>query len=162
VAHGHIFLASHRDFLERVLANPQTSSIVEDGGYQKVASELKQRLGGDWALSSFNRTEKSVRPAYELLRAGRLPESKSLAGSLLTKVLEGDRPQDGKQVGKPQDSAQRKQRVDGSSLPEFEQISRYFGMNGTSMQSTADGWYFVGVGLWDGGKTTATTVESKQ
>ena len=162
VAHGHIFLASHRDFLERVLANPRTSSIVEDGGYQKVASELKQRLGGEWALSSFNRTEKAVRPAYELLRAGRLPESKSLAGSLLTKALEGDRPQDGKQVGKPQDSVQRKQRVDGSSLPEFEQISRYFGVNGTSMQSTPDGWYFVGVGLWDGGKTTATTVEATQ
>jgi hypothetical protein len=52
--------------------------------------------------------------------------------------------------------------VDGSSLPEFEQISRYFGVNGTSMQSTPDGWYFVGVGLWDGGKTTATTVEAKQ
>jgi hypothetical protein len=162
VAHGHIFLASHRDFLERVLANPRTSSIIEDGGYQKVASELKQQLGGEWALSSFSRTEKAVRPAYELLRAGRLPESKSLAGSLLTKVLEGDRPQDGKQVGKPQDPAQRKQKVDGSSLPEFEQISRYFGVNGTSMQSTPDGWYFVGVGLWDGGKTTATTVEAKQ
>ena len=168
VAHGHIFLASHRDFLERVLANPQTSSIIEDGGYQKVASELKQQLGGEWALGSFTRTEKAVRPAYELLRAGRLPESKSLAGSLLTKVLEGDRPQDGKQVSKPQDSAlaervaQRKQKVDGSSLPEFEQISRYFGVNGMSMQSTPDGWYFVGVGLWDGGKTTTAAVEAKQ
>ena len=168
VAHGHIFLASHRDFLERVLANPRTSSIVEDGGYQKVASELKQRLGGEWALGSFSRTEKVVRPAYELLRAGRLPESKSLAGSLLKKVLEsdrvleGDRPQDGKQVGERQDPAQRQQKVDGSSLPEFEQISRYFGVNGTSMQATPDGWYFVGVGLWDGGKTMATTVEATQ
>ena len=162
VAHGHVFLASHRDFLERVLANPRTSSIVEDGGYQEVASELKQRLGGEWALGSFSRTEKVVRPAYELLRAGRLPESKSLAGSLLKKVLESDRPQDGKQVGKPQDPAQRKQKVDGSSLPEFEQISQYFGVNGTSMQTTPDGWYFVGVGLWDGGKTKATTVEATQ
>jgi hypothetical protein len=52
--------------------------------------------------------------------------------------------------------------VDGSSLPEFEQISQYFGVNGTSMQSTPDGWYFVGVGLWDGGKTKATTVEATQ
>ena len=52
--------------------------------------------------------------------------------------------------------------MDGSSLPEFEQISRYFGVNGTSMQTTPDGWYFVGVGLWDGGKTMATTVEATQ
>lgn len=161
VAHGHIFLASHRDFLERVLTNPRTSSIVEDGGYQEVAAELKQLLGGDWALSSFSRTEKEIRPAYELLRAGRLPESKSLAGTLLKRLLEGDRGQDGKQGGKPQDPAQSKQRVDGSSLPEFEQIRRYFGVNGTSMQTTPDGWYLVGVGLWDGGTTTATAPEAK-
>ena len=166
VAHGHIFLASHRDFLERVLSSPRTSSIVEDGGYQEVAAELKQLLGGDWAMSSFSRTEKEIRPAYELLRTGRLPESKSLAGTLLRRVLEGDQPQDGQRRGTSQDStrdpSRGKQRVDGSSLPEFEQISRYFGLNGMSMQSTADGWYFVGVGLWDGGKTTATTVEATQ
>jgi hypothetical protein len=131
-----------------------------------VAAELKQLLGGDWAMSSFSRTEKEIRPAYELLRTGRLPESKSLAGTLLRRVLEGDQPQDGQRRGTSQDPtrdpSRGKQKVDGSSLPEFEQISRYFGLNGMSMQSTADGWYFVGVGLWDGGKTTATTVEATQ
>jgi len=161
VAHGHIFLASHRDFLERVLGNTRTSSIVEDGGYQEVAAELKQLLGGEWALSSFSRTEKVIRPAYELLRAGRLPESKSLAGTLLTRILEGDRSQDAKQGGASQDPSQRTQKVDGSSLPEFEQIRRYFGINGMSMQTTPDGWYLVGVGLWADGKTAATAPEGK-
>jgi hypothetical protein len=157
VAHGHIFLASHRDFLERVLSNPRTSAIAEEGGYQNVSAELKKLLGGERALCSFSRTEKMIRPAYELLRAGRLPESKSLAGTLLTRLLDGER----QQGGKPQDPARRKQKVDGSSLPEFEQISRYFGVNGMSMQSTPEGWYLVGVGLWDGGKPTAVARESK-
>jgi len=164
VAHGHIFLASHRDFLERVLSNPRTSSIVEDGGYQEVAAELKQLLGGEWAMSSFSRTEKEIRPAYELLRTGRLPESKSLAGTLLRRVLEGDEPANGKQGGRPQstrDPSGGKQKVDGSSLPEFEQISRYFGLSGMSMQSTPEGWYLVGVGLWDGGKQQAATPAAK-
>jgi len=164
VAHGHIFLASHRDFLERVLSNPRTSSIVEDGDYQEVAAELKQLLGGDWAMSSFSRTEKEIRPAYELLRAGRLPESKSLAGTLLRRVLEGDEPASGKQGGRPQstlDSTRGKQKVDGSSLPEFEQIRHYFGLNGMSMQSTPEGWYLVGVGLWDGGGKPAAAPASK-
>jgi hypothetical protein len=165
VAHGHIFLASHRDFLERVLSNPRTSSIVEDGGYQDVAAELKQLLGGEWAMSSFSRTEKEIRPAYELLRTGRLPESKSLAGTLLRRVLEGEQPQDGQRRGTSQDSTRDssggKQKVDGSSLPEFEQISRYFGLNGMSMQSTPEGWYLVGVGLWDGGKQQAAAPEAK-
>jgi len=164
VAHGHIFLASHRDFLERVLSNPRTSSIVEDGGYQEVAAELKQLLGGDWAMSSFSRTEKEIRPAYELLRAGRLPESKSLAGTLLRRVLEGDEPASGKQGGRPQstlDPTRGKQKVDGSSLPEFEQIRHYFGLNGMSMQSTPEGWYLVGVGLWNGGGKPAAAPASK-
>jgi hypothetical protein len=164
VAHGHIFLASHRDFLERVLSNPRTSSIVEDGGYQEVAAELKQLLGGEWAMSSFSRTEKEIRPAYELLRTGRLPESKSLAGTLLRRVLEGDETANGKQGGRPQstrDPSGGKQKVDGSSLPEFDQISRYFGLSGMSMQSTPEGWYLVGVGLWDGGKQQAATPEAK-
>ena len=164
VAHGHIFLASHRDFLERVLSNPRTSSIVEDGGYQEVAAELKQLLGGDWAMSSFSRTEKEIRPAYELLRAGRLPESKSLAGTLLRRVLEGDEPASGKQGGRPQSTLEPtrgKQKVDGSSLPEFEQIRHYFGLNGMSMQSTPEGWYLVGVGLWDGGGKPAAAAASK-
>jgi len=157
VAHGHILVASHRDFLERVLASPQMSSMAEDAGYQDVAAELKRLLGGEWALSSFSRTEKSIRPAYELLRAGRLSDSKSLAGTMLRRLLEGDT----QQGGKSQDVDQLKQKVDGSTLPEFEQISRYFGVNGTSMQATPDGWYLVGVGLWDGGKRPATAEDSK-
>ena len=152
VAHGHILLASHRDFLERVLASSKTSSIVEDGDYQEVATELQRLLGGEWALSSFSRSEKTIRPAYELLRAGKLPESKSLAGTMLKRLLEGD----SQTGGKPQGAGQPKQQVDGSSLPEFEQIRRYFGVNGMSMQSTPDGWYLVGVGLWDGGTPAAT------
>jgi hypothetical protein len=87
-----------------------------------------------------------------LLRAGKLPESKSLAGTMLKRLLEGD----SQTGGKPQDAGQPKQQVDGSSLPEFEQIRRYFGVNGMSMQSTPDGWYLVGVGLWDGGTSAAT------
>jgi hypothetical protein len=156
VAHGHIFLASHRDFLERVLKSPQTSSIGEDADYQEVAAELKRQLGGAWSLSSFTRTEKSIRPAYELLRAGRLPESKSLAGTLLRRFLEGEDRQEGQRRGTSREPAERKQRVDGSSLPEFEQISRYFGVSGMSMQSTPEGFYLVGVGLWDGGKKPAS------
>ena len=155
VGHGHVFLASHRDFLEQVLATARTSLIAEDDGYRDVAAELNKLLGGERALSSFNRTEKLVRPAHELLRAGRLPESKSLAGSLLKRMFEGD----GQDGGKLRDLGQPKQRVDGSSLPEFEEIRSSFGVNGMSMQSTPGGWYLMGVGHWnglgDGGKRPA-------
>lgn len=157
VAHGHVFVASHRDFLERVLANGTSSSVAQDDSFKAVATELKELLGDERALSSFHRTERLVRPAYELLRAGRLPESKSLAGTLLTRLFDND-PQ---QAGKRQDAGPRKQQIDGSSLPEFEQIRQYFGVSGMSMQSTPDGFYLVGVGLWNGKKLAAAGPASK-
>jgi len=151
VAHGHVLLASHRDFLERVLADDSGTDLGEADDFRRVSAELQRLLDGQWALSSFSRTERAIRPAYELLRAGRLAESKSLAGTLLRRLLEGGDHTDGKRSA----ATPREQRVDGSSLPEFEQIRRYFGVNGVSMQSTPDGWYLVGVGLWDGGKQPA-------
>ncbi|MFM7292363.1 MAG: hypothetical protein ACKO6B_14195 [Planctomycetia bacterium] len=160
VANGHVLLASHRDMLERALAKPQAAPIAEDASYATVAAELKQLLGGERSLSSFNRTEKLIRPAYELLRAGRLRESKSLAGTMLRRMLEGDG-QAGDKSRQPAAAGQRQQKVDGSSLPEFEQIRHYFGVTGLGMQSTPDGWYLVGVGLWDGGKQPAGAPQAK-
>ena len=76
---------------------------------------------------------------------------------LLRRLLEGSREPDGKQNA----AAEITQKIDGSSLPEFDQVSRYFGSSGLSMQSTPDGWYFVGVGLWDGGQQPAGTQDAK-
>ncbi|MEI6256819.1 MAG: hypothetical protein WCQ77_09280 [Planctomycetota bacterium] len=157
VAHGHIFLASHRDFLERVLAGPGSESLAANPGCEEVVAELQRLLPGDVAVSTYSCTERMIRPAYELLRAGRLAESKGLAGTMLRRLLEGSREPDGKQNA----AAEITQKIDGSSLPEFDQVSRYFGSSGLSMQSTPDGWYFVGVGLWDGGQQPAGTQDAK-
>jgi hypothetical protein len=160
VANGHVLLASHRDVLERALATSQAAPIAEDASYATVAAELKQLLGDQRSLTSFNRTEKLIRPAYELLRAGRLRESRSLAGTMLRRMLEGDG-QSGEKSRPAATAGQRQQKVDGSSLPEFEQIRHFFGVTGLGMQSTPDGWYLVGVGLWDGGKQSAGAPQTK-
>ena len=137
VAHGHLFVASHRDILERVLA---TSGAVETLGsatdYTRLASELSRLLPGKSAARSFTREEKAIRPAYEMLRQGSMPKSRSLAGQLLNGLL-GD--------GKP--GTVRIQRLDGSTLPDFELIRRYFGTAGLGMQSLPEGWYVTGVSL---------------
>ena len=41
----------------------------------------------------------------------------------------------------------RAQRLDGSTLPEFELVRRYFGTAGVGMQSLPDGWYVTGITL---------------
>ena len=137
VAHGHLFVASHRDILERVLATKgDVESLGSAADYGQIATELNRLLPGKAATRSFTREEEAIRPAYEMLRQGSMPKSKSLTGQLLNGIL-GD--------GKP--GTVRTQRLDGSTLPDFEMVRRYFGTVGVGMQSLPDGWYITGVSL---------------
>ena len=65
-----------------------------------------------------------------------MPKAKSVFGQLLNGIL-GD--------GKP--GAVREQKIDGSTLPEFDVVRKYFGTMGTSLESFPDGWRLTGVVL---------------
>jgi len=137
VAQGHLFVASHRDILERVLATQGgVESLGSTADYAQVAAELNRLLPGKAATRSFSREDEAIRPAYEMLRQGSMPKSKSLTGQVLNGIL-GD--------GKP--GTVRTQRLDGSTLPDFEMVRRYFGTVGVGMQSLPDGWYVTGITL---------------
>ncbi len=137
VAHGHLLIASHRDILEKVLANPGgADALASAADYAKTAAELNKLFPGKAAARSFGREDETIRPAYELLRQGSMPKSKSVFGQILNGIL-GD--------GKP--GAVREQRIDGSTLPEFETVRRYFGTVCLGMESTADGWYVAGAAV---------------
>ncbi len=134
VAHGHLLIASHRDILERVLTpGGGSDTLAAAPDYTATAAALTRLLPGKAAIRSFAREDETVRPAYELLRQGSMPKSKSVFGQLLNGIL-GD--------GKP--GTVREQRIDGSSLPEFDKVRRYFGTACLGMESTADGWYITG------------------
>ncbi|NQW48914.1 MAG: hypothetical protein HQ464_14235 [Planctomycetes bacterium] len=144
VANGHLLIASHRDILERVLATKGgVESLGSAADYTQVAAELSRLLPGKTAARSFSREEEVIRPAYEMLRQGSMPKSKSLTGQVLNGML-GD--------GKP--GTVRAQRLDGSTLPEFELIRQYFGTVGLGMQSLEDGWYITGVSVPKGQQET--------
>ena len=137
VANGHLFVASHRDILERVLATKgDVESLGSAADYAAVATELNRLLPGKASTRSFTREDEAIRPAFEMLRQGSMPKSKSLTGQLLNGIL-GD--------GKP--GTVRTQRLDGSTLPDFELVRRYFGTVGVGMQSLPEGWYFTGISL---------------
>ncbi|MGI9177561.1 MAG: hypothetical protein ACR2IT_06865 [Pirellulales bacterium] len=137
VAKGHLFIASHRDILERVVLNPGgVDGLAAAADFQATMAEIERLVPGSAAIRSFAREEEAIRPTYELLRQGSMPKSKSVFGQLLNGAL-GD--------GKP--GAVREQRLDGSSLPEFEKVRRYFGTAAIGMQSRPDGWYLTGVAL---------------
>jgi len=137
VAKGHLLIASHRDILERVLtAEGGPNSLASATDFAAIQTELGRFVAAATAARGFGREEEAIRPTYELLRQGDMPKSKSLFGQLLNDML-GD--------GKP--GTVRAQKIDGSTLPEFEVVRRYFGTTGLAMETKSQGWYVVGLVL---------------
>jgi len=148
VAHGQILIASHLDILQKVLEG-KSPPFAEEADYNEAVEELKGLLPGDVALRTFARTEQMVQPTYELLRAGKGPENKSLAGRLANALLSA-RDNPGALPGAKKTKEPRTPRVDGTTLPEFDVIRHYFGTAGMTMQTVPEGWMFVGASLWKG------------
>ena len=96
---------------------------------------LDELTQGDLCLRSFSRTDEEFRPTYELLRHGKMPESETLLGRILNQLLTDD------------DVELREQRFDGSKLPPFELVRRYFGPAGFTIATENDGWFLVGAML---------------
>lgn len=137
VAHGHLFIASHLDFLRRVIdASGGAEALAASADYKAVTAETRKLFPSRTALRSFGRTEETARPTYEAIKNGWMPSSKSLLGQMLNAMLAD---------GKP--GSVRKQRIDGSSLPEFDVVRKYFGTTGLSVESTEDGWFVGGVAV---------------
>ena len=147
VAHGQILIASHLDILQRVL-DGKSPPFAEEADYNESVEQLKGLLPGDVALRTFARTEQMVQPTYELLRAGKGPENKSLAGRLANALLTA-RDNPGAGLGSKKSKEPRTPRVDGTTLPEFDAIRHYFGTAGMTMQTVPEGWMFVGASLWN-------------
>jgi hypothetical protein len=137
VARGHLLIASHRDILERVLtAEGGPAALGGTADYKAMVAEVARYAPGETAARSFGREDVSIRPTYELLRQGSMPKAQSVFGQLVNGVL-GD--------GKP--GTVREQRIDGSTLPEFDVVRKYFGTVGTALEAFPDGWRLTGVAL---------------
>lgn len=140
VADGHLFIASHIDFLKEIFSLDTPQSKLETAGdYREVDNALSQLSSGEASARFFVRTDEAYRPIYELLRQGKMPESETLLGRLLNRLL-----------SPPDDEGEgilREQKIDGRQLPDFEMVRRYFSPAGTVVRSNDDGWIIVGATL---------------
>ncbi|MEM1231491.1 MAG: hypothetical protein AAGI15_13200 [Pseudomonadota bacterium] len=100
---------------------------------------MRSSTTGERCAWNFTRNDESLRPTYELLREGRMPEAETFFGRLLNRLLTTDEERDF--------GALRQQRVDGGTLPSFELARRYFGPSARSVRSDDDGWLVTGVVL---------------
>ncbi len=133
VAHGHLIVASHVDFIIRALdAQEKTLGDVED--FQRVNVALDQLGGGDEALRHFVRTDKAYQTTYELVRMGKMPQAETILGKVLNRLAAGD----------DEEELVRKQEIDGTKMPEYDAVRKYLGPAGFYVISEDDGWRVTG------------------
>lgn len=134
VAHGHLMVATHVDFIVDMLEKGGVGNSLKDSVDYQTTMKAVEKLGaGEDSFRFFSRTDEEWRPTYELIRSGRMPESKTLVGQLLNRVL-----------GSGEEGVVRKQEIDPAKMPEFEVARRYLGPAGMFVRSEDDGWYISG------------------
>ncbi|NUQ61364.1 MAG: hypothetical protein HUU20_02680 [Pirellulales bacterium] len=137
VAHGHLLIASHYDFLVRVLElTDERQSLARTVDYQQVAKALEQLGGTSKSAVSFSRTDDAVRPTYELIRQGKMPQAETMFGRMLNTIF-----------GAGKKGVVRKQEIEGSKMPEYEVVRRHLGPAGSFAVTEDDGWFIKGMML---------------
>lgn len=135
VAQGHLMISTHVDLLQRLMqTRPDHDQITRCEDFRLVNEQLQKIGAGEDSVRSFSRTDEEYRPTYELIRQGKMPESESLLGKLLNRLL-----------GSDDVDVLREQKIDGSQLPDYETVRRYLGPAGLFVRSEDDGWYASGV-----------------
>jgi len=137
VAFGHLIVSTHVDFLTRILSGtPAREQLSASADYKLVKEELEKFSDPGVCANTFARTEEEYRAVYELVRTGRMPESETMLGKALNALL-----------GDSKSRTPRAQRIDGSKLPEYEMVRRYFGPAGATFATETDGWFVTGFTL---------------
>jgi hypothetical protein len=135
-ANGHLFIASHYDFLIKVLKqNNPRDSLARAIEYQMVQKTLDKFGVPAKSVRTFGRTDEQARPTYELIRQGRMPESETMLGRVLNTLF-----------GAGKKGVMRKQEIDGKSMPDYEFVRRFLGPAGMQVVTEdPDGWFLKGV-----------------
>jgi hypothetical protein len=134
VALGHLIMASDIDYLREILEGfAQRERLASSADYQQIAETMERVAPGERSGWSFGRSDEEFRPTFELLRQGKMPESQTMLGKILNNMLTTE--------VEREEGIVRKQRIDGSSLPNFEAVRRYLGPAGRVLRSEPDGWF---------------------
>jgi len=136
VSDGHLFIASHIDFLRKLFDKDEPKGLDKAVDFQMVVEEVKKMNVQGQCAFIFSRTDEEYFPTYELIRQGRMPEAETMLGRLINTIASED---DASQM--------REQKIDGTNLPEFNAVRRYLGPAGLVVGSEKEGWIVRGFTL---------------
>lgn len=134
VVHGQLMICSNLDYLTRILTLPaERETLARTIDYRLVDGQLNQMAPGECIARTFSRTEEEYRPAYELIRQGRMPQAETVLGRVLNRIL-----------GEQKRGAVRQQKIEGDKLPDFQVVRRYLRPAGIYVSAIENGWYIEG------------------
>jgi hypothetical protein len=134
VAKGHLIIGSHVDIIKAALKKRDTDEMLNAAkDYNAIKQALDALGGGPDSFRVFARTDETYRPTYELIRQGKMPESKTMFGKLLNRMFEPE-----------EEGEMRKQKIDGAQMPPFDTVKDYLGPAGIYVRSQKDGWMATG------------------
>ena len=136
-----MFVANNGDYMKKVLRGASENPLSESTDYIRVMESLNQMADSKKiSFRQFSRLDRTIRPNYVMLRAGKMVGSSTILARLLNHIFESN---------KKSPDAVRKQRLDGSTLPtDFENdVAPYFGPGGWVLEAGDDGWLITGVML---------------
>jgi hypothetical protein len=137
VANGYLLLGSDINFIHEVLdAQAKGETLANSPDYKQVEATLSELAPGPRSGWTFSRCSEALRPTYELIRQGKMPEAKTSLGRLLNELLTTK--------VEEEEGILRKQRVDGTKLPNFAEVEKLFGSAGHVIRSDDDGWLLTG------------------
>lgn len=133
VMKGHLVVSTHVEYIEDFITRADDpNNLAKTRDFQRVHEALV-RLGSDKdSFRYYTRTEEAYRATYELIQQNKLPEAETLLARMLNAMLS------------EQEGEVRKREIDGSKLPPYKDVMKYFGPGGLFVQSEDNGWWAVG------------------
>jgi hypothetical protein len=131
----HLVVSTHVDFIQDFIAYQETkeTALAQADDYRRVRQELNVLGSNLNSFLFFSRTDESYRATYELLKDNKLPQAETMLARLLNALL-----------GPKEEGVIRQQEIDGTKLPQFNDVKKYLGPGGLYTQSEDDGWWLVG------------------
>ncbi len=134
VAHGQLMIASHIDFLYKVLKPVEPKkSLAHDLDFKKVTEWIEGFSMAGQCARSFSLTDEEYYVTYELIRQNKFAGSNMLVARLLSSFS-----------GTIQKGETRKGKFDGSSLPDYSVVRKSLGPAGLVVSNQQDGWFIKG------------------
>ncbi len=144
----YLMFASHAEMITDAIVQANKTSrspLLDDQDYERVMAAVSQHFGGDAACAwQIVRSKLAYRVQYELFREGKLMQSQSMLASILDRLLQNET-----------EMRIKEQKLSGTKLPPYDQISHFLQPGGMMVRTTDSGWEFGSLLMGSNGQAPA-------